>query len=117
MRKVGACPSAAPQIPARGGGIESYGGGAMNRYFFVVVGPDQPHDDEVGTPLADDCAALGYARRIIRELKDAGGYDDPRLAMIVQSELRQPLFTIPFSNEIVEPSGIRSQSPPSGAIE
>jgi hypothetical protein len=27
--------------------------------------------------LPDDAAALGYAGRIVRELKEAGGYDDP----------------------------------------
>ena len=74
----------------------------MTRYFFVVVGLDDPHEDDIGTLLPDDGAAEAYARRIIRELKEAGGYDDPRLAMIVLSELQQALFTIPFSNEVVE---------------
>ncbi len=74
----------------------------MTRYFFVLEGLGDTHDDRVGTLLPDDGAAEAYARRIIRELKEAGGYDDPRLAMIVLSELRQALFTIPFSNEVVE---------------
>jgi hypothetical protein len=86
----------------------------MKRYFFVVVGPDEPHDDEVGTPLADNSAALAYGRRIIRELKEAGGYDDPRLAMLVQNENRHTLFTIPFANETI---GTNGDAPPESPVE
>ena len=36
--------------------------------------------------LPDDGAAVIYANRIIGELKEAGGYDDPGLVMIIRKE-------------------------------
>jgi hypothetical protein len=55
----------------------------MPKYFFTIKWPDKVHDDEGGTHLPDDEAARAYAERVIRELKKAGGYDDPRLMMVV----------------------------------
>jgi len=69
----------------------------VQKYFFLVSGPGQLHDDDVGTPLPSHDAARAYAERIIRELTEAGGYDDPRLKMIVQNAQRQTIFTIPFT--------------------
>jgi hypothetical protein len=39
---------------------------------------------------------LLYAQRVIRELKEAGGYDDPNLTMIVVDEVGQEIFAIRF---------------------
>jgi hypothetical protein len=40
----------------------------------------------LGTLLTDDAAALAHAIDIIRELKQAGEYNDPRIMMIVRNE-------------------------------
>jgi len=69
----------------------------VEKYFFIVSGPDELHDDGIGTPLPNDAAARAYAERIIKELKEAGGYDDPYLTMIVKNERRQTVFTILFT--------------------
>jgi len=76
-------------------------GDRTKRYFFVVEGPEELHDDHFGTLLPNDDAALAYAKRIIRELKDAGGYDDPRLKMIVQNAQRQAIFALTFTTQAV----------------
>lgn len=57
----------------------------MRRYFFILCWPDKEHDNNDGTPLPGENAARDHAQRIIRELKEAGGYDDPGSAMIVKS--------------------------------
>jgi Domain of unknown function (DUF6894) len=67
------------------------------RFYFVIRWPGGSLDDDnEGTELPDEEAALAYARRIIRELKDAGGYDDPGLTMIVQDATGNVARTIPF---------------------
>ncbi len=68
----------------------------MGRYFFILQWPDRKHDDRYGTVLANDEAARAYAERIIRELKEAGGYDDDGLTMIVKGAGRRRVFSIPF---------------------
>lgn len=47
------------------------------KILFVLQWADRNHDDPHGTSLPDDRAARGYAERIIRELKEAGSYDEP----------------------------------------
>jgi len=72
----------------------------MPRYYFHIDGPDHHRDlghDPNGTLFPADEPALDYARRIIRELKSAGGYDGAGLTMIVKSETDQTVFAIPFS--------------------
>ena len=66
------------------------------RYFFIIQWPDGQHDDPHGTdfPRAED--ALKYSNRIIRELKEAGGYDDPNLRMIVKDSEGDVVHVIPF---------------------
>ena len=54
------------------------------RYFFSVRWPDHEDDDTNGTLLSDEAAALGYADRVVRELKEGGGYNDPGLMVIVR---------------------------------
>ena len=62
---------------------------------FVDQRREGGHDD--GTLLADERAARKYALRIISELIDGGGYDDPGLSMIVKDEAERQIFAIPFS--------------------
>lgn len=68
----------------------------LPKYFFVIRWPDHEHDDDFGTRLASDDAALRYAERIIRELKEGGGYNQPGLQMVVQNEDRRTIFVVPF---------------------
>jgi hypothetical protein len=71
----------------------------MPRYFFVVCAPDgEVHDDTGGTDFPDKSGALAYARRIIRELKEAGGYDDPGWALIMRDEGGDDIAVLPFSD-------------------
>jgi hypothetical protein len=68
----------------------------MPQYYFALRSPDE-EDDENGTVLPSDEAALSYAQRVIAELKESGGYDDPALVMIVADEAGRVLFSVPFS--------------------
>jgi hypothetical protein len=65
-------------------------------YFFIVEGPSRCYDDEAGTLLQDDRAALRMAERVISELKSAGddGYRDH--VMIVKDASGRTVFSIPF---------------------
>ncbi len=67
-----------------------------SHYFFVLQWPDRQHDDPYGSYLPSHAAALEYAHRIIRELKEAPGYDDPNLKMIVKNADGDVLYLIPF---------------------
>ena len=67
----------------------------MSRYFFSVRWPDRVHGDMLGTLLTDD-AALAHAIDIIRELKQAGEYNDPRIMMIVRNEKLRTVLSLPF---------------------
>jgi hypothetical protein len=69
---------------------------ALSRYFFDLRWSDRTHDDQDGTPLPNQMAAYYFAQRVIRELKKAGGYDDPSLVMIVKNEASRQVFSIPF---------------------
>jgi len=70
----------------------------MPRYFFVVCAPDDEiHDDKTGTDFPDKSGAVSYARRIVRELKEAGGYDDPGWALIIRNESGEDVAVMPFS--------------------
>jgi hypothetical protein len=66
------------------------------RYFFVLQSSDGEDDDADGTVLPNDAAARKYAERIVRELKEAGGYDDPGLSIKVKKDSDGELFAIPF---------------------
>jgi hypothetical protein len=72
----------------------------VRAYFFGLRWSDHEDDDANGTLLSDDAAALNYADRLIRQLKDAGGYSDPNLTVIV----RDGMFLAPhrgFSKAIL----------------
>jgi hypothetical protein len=69
----------------------------VERYFFVIRWPDQEeHEDPSGTRLPSEAAARTLAVRIIRELKEGGGYDDPGFVMIVKDSCGKTAFSIPF---------------------
>jgi hypothetical protein len=68
----------------------------MPRYFFDIEGQDQYLEDDSGYEFADLKSAVLYAERVIRELKNDGGWDDPRLAIIVKDENGVILSSIPF---------------------
>jgi hypothetical protein len=68
----------------------------MPRYHFHIRWTDRKNDDETGMLLADDAAARDYAERVIREIKEADGYD-PGLTMVVEKS-GVALFAIPFQS-------------------
>jgi len=49
----------------------------VRRHFFSIRWSNHEDDDQHATPLPDEVAALDYANRIIRELKEGGGCNDP----------------------------------------
>jgi Domain of unknown function (DUF6894) len=57
---------------------------------------DHEDDDPSGAVLSDNSAALNYADRLIRELKEGGRYDDPNLMVIVRDEMKTVVLSIPF---------------------
>jgi hypothetical protein len=68
----------------------------MQRYFFKLRWPDHERDDQIGTPLQDDAAALDHACRMVQELMAGGGYDDPGLGLEVRNELHKIVLYVPF---------------------
>jgi hypothetical protein len=71
----------------------------MPLYFFFLCGPDdETHDDVHGTDLADQSSALAHGKRIIRELKEAGGYDDPGWTLTIRNDEGEMLALLPFSD-------------------
>ncbi len=65
-------------------------------YYFDIKGYGEEHDDRGGTLMPNDEAALAYAWRIIRELREAGGYDDTSLSLIVRNAAGKTVYSIPF---------------------
>ncbi len=74
----------------------------MARYFFVIKKGPLRGDDEEGTPLHDDDEAQNYARQVIRELKEGGGYEDGDWTMIVFAEGGRQVCTVAFSTVSIE---------------
>jgi hypothetical protein len=68
----------------------------VQRYFFGVRWSDHEDDDPSGAVFSDNAAALNYADRLIRELKEGGRYDDPNLMVIVGDEMKTVVLSIPF---------------------
>jgi hypothetical protein len=71
----------------------------MPRNFFILKWPDRLHEDNEGTLLPNDATACLLAERVIRELKKAGGYEDPMLLMLVKDERGRQVATIPFAEK------------------
>ncbi len=69
----------------------------MARYYFILQWPDHEHKDPEGTDLPGPEAARAYARRIVRELKEGGGYDDPRLTVVVRDSNGKTICAEPFA--------------------
>jgi hypothetical protein len=57
---------------------------------------DHEDDDPSGRLLSDNAAALNYADRLSRELKEGGRYDDPNLMVIVRDGMKKVVLSIPF---------------------
>jgi hypothetical protein len=74
------------------------------RYFFVIKSGPMEGPDHDGTMLKDDEAAEQYARRIIRELKEGGGYDDGDWTIVVFGEGGRRVCSVAFS-EVAPPDG------------
>lgn len=72
------------------------------RFYFIVSGPDWAHDGPDGTALPNNDAAIAFARRIIRELRESGGYDDPALTLIVKDRSKKVVAVIPFNLEATD---------------
>jgi hypothetical protein len=68
----------------------------MPRYFFVIHGKGNDGSDAWGTHLPNAADALSYPKRIIGELRDGGGFNEPGLSMSVESENGKTLFQLPF---------------------
>ena len=69
----------------------------MPQYFFDVRPGELDFHDPDGITLADDDAAIAYAERMIRELKEDEGYEAPDLKMFVKDESRRAMITIRFN--------------------
>lgn len=58
----------------------------------------ETHNGRVGTLLPNDAATLAYGKQVVRELKDAGGYDDADLKMVINTSankiIRNPVLTV-----------------------
>jgi hypothetical protein len=52
--------------------------------------------DPGGTSLPTNAAALEFALRSVRKLKEGGKYDEPGLSLIVTNEMGEQIFVIPF---------------------
>ena len=68
----------------------------MSRYFFIVQWQDTLVDDQDGTLLPHDAAAVAYAEEIIRDLKAGESFVEPSMALIVRREAYGTVLTIPF---------------------
>jgi hypothetical protein len=72
-------------------------GERLRRYRFKIRWSDGREDvDDEGEVLPDDTAARDYALRMIRELKEDGGYDEPGLKMVVIDDSGDEIFQFPF---------------------
>jgi hypothetical protein len=69
----------------------------MPRYYFTIKHREFCNSDDAGTELGNDAAARAYALRVIRELREGGGYDDPQLSMIVTDLSGRGVVTLPFA--------------------
>jgi hypothetical protein len=72
----------------------------LPQYSFVIWLAAKEHDDPFRMSFPSDADARDYAHRVIRELKAAGDYDEPDLAIIIKNELGETVFTIPFAGAL-----------------
>jgi hypothetical protein len=64
--------------------------------FFQYPVTRSRERDRLGTSLPDDAAALDHAVRIIRDLRQEGGHEDPGLMMIVRNDIPKTVLSLPF---------------------
>jgi hypothetical protein len=68
----------------------------MPRYFFTLTYPDQEIvDDPDGTLLPSEAAAIGYARRVIDDLREEHRLEAPGLTIIVKNEAGEIIYQFP----------------------
>lgn len=58
----------------------------MPRYHFTVQSEAVIRGDPDGTQFDDDAAAETHALRMIRAMKQGGGYADAALSMLIEDE-------------------------------
>jgi hypothetical protein len=68
----------------------------LPRYYFSIRWGDTTRHDPGGISLPTNAAALEFALRSVRKLKEGGKYDEPSLSLIVTNEMGEQIFVIPF---------------------
>ena len=68
----------------------------MPRFYFVIRWHEMTRDDPHGTELPNNTAALDFALRTVRKLKQGGIYEEPGILLIVRDEAGEQIFAIPF---------------------
>jgi hypothetical protein len=68
----------------------------LPEYVFTIRSADRMVDPPRVVACDNDDAALGYACLMVRNLKRAGGYDDPDLTVRVFDNRRPLIFCLPF---------------------
>lgn len=68
----------------------------MSLYFFDIRSYGEQQDFRGGRSMPDDETALAHARRMVAELRGAGGYDDAGLTLVVRNSTGRMIFSLPF---------------------
>jgi hypothetical protein len=68
----------------------------LPRYYFSIRWRNTTLPDPSGTSLPTNAAALEFALRSVRKLKERDKYDEPGLSLIVTNEVGEQIFVIPF---------------------
>jgi hypothetical protein len=68
----------------------------LPRYYFSIRWGNTTRHDPSGTSLPTNAAALEFALRSVRKLKEGGKYDEAGLSLIVTNEMGEQIFVIPF---------------------
>jgi hypothetical protein len=66
----------------------------LSPYFFVIQEPEQLEDGE--RQLSCDASAQEYAGRRVRLLREADGYGEHGLLMVVKNNAGKTVFSLPF---------------------
>jgi hypothetical protein len=61
-----------------------------------VKWPNREYDDPEGAVLQDEEEARRFAARIIRELKESGGYDESDVFIVVRDDRGKEVSTLSF---------------------
>jgi len=71
---------------------------SMTRYYFHIFSGLIAARDHDGVDCYNEAGALSYAEGVIRELKDSGCYDDPRLSILIEDGGGKEICNIKFSS-------------------